>query len=175
MLRYWSLVVLTLAGVAGSATAQQIDHDSAQKVMGSTQANGDYSIDQDGNNVKITLNLKVKKTGIAGDGKGVLGFALVDGNGNNILRHDLGLTVGANALTGVNEKNETQTITILGNKWNDVVGIAFYVNVDSNSIGIPTSPNEWKSLLEQAIPDIFSALQAGKAASVKGWSIKKIK
>jgi hypothetical protein len=167
-------VIAVVAYLAGPVAAQVIDQGSDEKKKGDTTVKGSYSIVKDGNNVKIQIDFSVKKTGITGTGKGVVGFVLLDSEGKEVFKHEKGFTVGAD-LSGAVKKEDTKKITIFGDKWDKVVGVALNVTVESDTIGIPTKPEEWKEALGKAVPHILGGLEVGKKTDLKGWIIKRIK
>ena len=154
----------------------KIASDSMSKKEGNTTAEGSYSIIKTGINVLIAqISFSVKKTDMAGIGQGVMGFALFDGNGERIFNFNKAFTVGIDLLDALAEKTFEESFTILGPKWNEVAGVAFTVDATSAAIKIPTSPDDWKDLLGEAIPDILGGLGIGETKEVAGWLLKKLK
>jgi hypothetical protein len=149
-----------------------------EKKQGSTTVKAEYRIYTDGDNVKVDLKFEVRKSGVAGTGKGVMAFQLIDGEGKPLFAHDKGFTVGADMLTGVATKTFEQSFTLFGGAADTLRtkggGVAFTAQVERDTAGIPTSPNEWTSLLGSDIPDVLADLDVGKAREINGWSVKRI-
>lgn len=176
----WPGILLALSCVlcASVSNGEDIDSGSQQQSTGSTRSKGSYRIFEEGGKVKIKIDFCVRKSGVSGTGKGVMGFEIMNSDGKSLVKRDKGFTVGADAISGVAEKCDSQTITLFGNAAaelkNNGGAVAFTVRTEKDTIGIPTTPDEWKDTLGDAVPAILGSLGVGDSKDVGGWIIKRI-
>ncbi|KQU22159.1 hypothetical protein ASG65_20805 [Bacillus sp. Leaf13] len=147
----------------------QIDHGFKEKHEGSTRAKVSYSIDKDGDNVKVSISFSVRKSGVSGTGYGAMAFALIGDDGGTVFHKEKGFSVGADAIRGKNEKTYEETFTIFGDKWEKVVGAALKLDGTTDSIGV--SPG---AIIEGIAP-FLGGLGTGIEGELAGWIIKRLK
>jgi hypothetical protein len=175
------LVTLAALIVASPAYADVIVQDSDENKRGSTTSKGSYVVEDVGENVKITVDFSVKKTGVSGTGKGVMVFAILDDNWEPAFQIEKGFSVGAHAIKGVAKKKFSESVTATGPKAKRIkeegIYAAFTVQTDRDTIGLLTSVGAWKKEIQDwtEIAGVMRALPTGEVKIAGGWRIKKIK
>ena len=153
--------------------SEVIKTDTQEQKKGSTKARGAYYVvREDDGDVMVRVDFWVRKSGVAGVGKGVMAFALLNAEGERVFQTSKGFTVGADAWDGKAKKTHSESFSFFGN-WFDknVVATAFTVRADKDNIGVPDSSKEWLDVLGKAVPVILGALGAGGSESLAGWVV----
>ena len=154
-----------------------IARGSHEKHEGSTRTKASYHIYEDGDNIKIDIDFNVRKSGVSGTGKGYVVFTLLDDNGNPKFTKEATLTVGANSLTGTNDKDNNQRISLFKNKWEemDIYGAAIQV-ATTDSIGFDTSIEGLSSIFESlGMGSTFKEFSTGQEGELSGWILNRFK
>jgi hypothetical protein len=161
-----------LALFAGVARTEE-----KQKTEGSTRVKGTVNVKKESNNTyTIDIEVKTRKSGVSGEGKGVVEVQLIDSNfePKNPIR--VQKTVGAD-LSGSVEKSESKSVSGLpADKFN---GLIWGIKA-SDSIGFPTSINDLKKFLKDEfgadvdIKDVIKDLGAGDVKAFGDVSIMRL-
>ncbi len=131
-------------------SSEVIDNDNHSQKRGDTSVSGSYTLTQvTDKKVTLEMEIRVKKSGVAGTGQGVVVFVLIDDSGMPIVEKKLQLTVGANALKGTARKTKSQKWTLLGNKAKKIISgdlseLAFLVDATKDSSGLCQTKECWK-------------------------------
>lgn len=175
------LLIVSLSFMGFSLNAATIAKDSMQEKSGSTRSKGSYHIYDDGSNVKVSVAFNVRKSGMTGTGKGVIAFQILNDSWEPVLEFKKGLTVGAKAPQGTNDKDWKKTITLTGPKAKKVkeegLVVAFMVDTERDDIGIPQSIDDWKKAIKD-VADLKKAIEGlGEGSSSKkgAWKFFKLK
>ncbi len=176
-----STAVAVVCSLSVSAFAGLPVEDRQEKKKGDTTATGSYKVYEEGGNVKIDVDFRVKITGVAGTGKGAMVFEILDDSYEPVFKIDKGFSVGSDALKGVARKEFKKTITLTGPKAdairNDGLIAAFSVEVEKDTPGVPTSADEWKKEIKDWTSVAGEIIKApvGELKEVGSWRFKKIK
>lgn len=173
-----SIVLLTFSF---SAQAEVIAKDSMSDKQGNTRSKGSYSLVKAGENVRLSIKFNVRKSGMSGSGRGAMSFQILDDSWEPVTSFNKSLTVGADSLKGVADKDWKKNITLTGPKAKNVIDngitVAFIVDSNKSTIGVPTSIDGWKKALG-GIADLKSELDklsAGDSKNMNGWKVFKMK
>jgi hypothetical protein len=176
-----SIFSVVLLVCSFSAQAEVLAKDSMSDNQGSTRSKGSYSLVKDGNNVKLSINFNVRKSGTSGSGRGAMSFQILDDSWDPVTSFNKSLTVGADSLKGTADKDWKKNITLTGPKAKKVIdngiAVAFIVDSNKDTIGVPTSIDDWKKALGD-IADLKSELDklsAGDSKNMNGWKVFKMK
>lgn len=159
----------------------EIDKGFKEKHEGSTRTKASYSINKDGENTKVKINFSVRKSGVSGTGRGVLVFVLINDSAEPVWKYEKGFTVGADAVDGVNEKDNEVEFTVYNDKWDNVFGSAFYIDSTKDTTGIPSTLPDFidafKNLFKDVVDivNIFKSLPIGESTDIIDWTFKKLK
>lgn len=185
MLRDWNLTGYVQAVVVGLWMTQAVwalpTEDGDEKKKGQTTVKGSYKVYDEGGTIKIRVDFSVKKTGVSGTGKGVMVFEILNDSFEPAFKFDKGFTVGSDALTGANKKEFTKTLSAVGPAGDKIrksgVWGAITVEVEKDSRGVPTSPDEWKQEITDwtAVVGELKKLGVGQVKAVGNWRFTKIK
>ncbi|SCN20235.1 Protein of unknown function [Bacillus toyonensis] len=142
---------------------RQKEHKDEQ---GETKAKGSYTLSKEDGAFTVNVNFSVKKTGIAGTGKGFMTYAIYDRDKNEVYRYDKGFTVGAD-LSGAAKKDDSEEAEIMG--WDGKGKTIFKVAATADSSGLPDSIDDITDFIGFDLLGDFGAIK-----EIGGWIIESI-
>ncbi len=147
-----------------------------QESQGGTRTKGWIKITDYGDRIEVYVELRVRKSGVSGTGKGALGFELLDSSFNPILMIDKGLTVGARFPQGTHEKKWSKMYYLTGELAQKIKdkGAVFggTISTVSDDIGLPANVTEWLEVVKDISPII--GLSTGQSVSIAPWLFTRL-
>ncbi len=144
--------------------------------QGGTRTKGWVNVIDLGNSIEIRLELRVRKSGYTGTGKGALGFQLLDGQFDPMIQQSQGLTVGARAPEGVHEKKWKKVYALTGAYAERIRSegliLAASISTEYDNIGLPRNIAEWKKIIADVAPIL--AMSNGGVFEKAGWYFMKV-
>ncbi len=161
--RWVGLAVLATAfamsSVPSQADARVIRDVNSTRNYGSAQTDCSYVVYDRGQEIELHIDLRVKKRGMIGTGKGTCQYLLYGANGKVLFSERAHLTVGAKAPEGINDKRSLRKFRIPKHVYNQRVAEGIFIAGHDQLLSPPTVGQ---------IAAIVKALASGEERDIGG-------
>lgn len=171
VLRFVALCVMMWVAAIPSVVRAD-DKYSDDQSSGSTRVEDSATVVPQGNNVQITISLKVTKKGLEGSGTGAANLVGFDATGTNLIfaTPELYKTVGAKVPQGINWNTADKQISLKASVYNNA-DMVFMVTQVKNGEAVPHSMQDVQKLIvanTQGALDTLKHIAAGSSLTISG-------